>query len=101
MKLIPVPIAALVVFLESEKAAAIQRRKQCEKFIGTSKVLLLSVEDEVRNSVFNLRNKANEELFVVRRLLSLIRYIFLLLIYLSNQYDLQGDPSGQILYFVD
>ena len=49
------------------------RRRQCEKFICTSKILLLSVEEEIRNSVNSIRDKANEELNILLRLLSLIR----------------------------
>ena len=73
MAIYPTPISALTMFLEVEKKAAVQRRRQCDKFIGTSKILLLSVEEEVRNSVYQLRKKVNEELSVVLRLLSLIR----------------------------
>ena len=79
LKDFPTPILALTTFLEGEKKAANMRRKQCDSFIATSKMLLLSVEEEVRNSVYNLRKKANEELSIVLRLLSLIRYIFLIL----------------------
>ena len=74
MTVFPTPISALTVFLEGEKKAAILRRRQCDKFIGTNKMLLFSVEDEIRNSVFNLRQKTNEEFSIVLRLLSLIRY---------------------------
>ena len=78
MTVFPTPISALVTFLEGENKAAVQKRRQCDKFIGTSKVLLFSVEEEVRKSVYNLRKKANEELSIVLRLLSLIRYALLL-----------------------
>ena len=74
MDVFPSPISALVTFLEVEKRAAVMRRRQCDKFIGTSKMLLLSVEDEVRNFIYKLRLKANEELSIILRLMSLIRY---------------------------
>ena len=76
MEVFPTPISALVVFLEGEKKATSMRRKQCDKFIGSSKMLLFSVEEEVRSMVYNLRKKAKEELSIVLRLLSLIRYVF-------------------------
>ena len=73
LKDFPTPISALIAFLEGEKKAATMRRRQCEKFIGTSKMLLLSVEDEVRSSVHSIREEANEEFSIILRLLSLIR----------------------------
>ena len=73
MEVFPSPISALVTFLEGEKKAVKQRRRQCDKFIGSSKMLLLSVEEEVRTMVYNLRKKANEEFSIVLRLLTLIR----------------------------
>ena len=69
----PTPISALITFLEGEQKAAIARRRQCEKFIGTSKIILLSVEEEIRNYVHSIRETAKEEYSIVLRLLSLIR----------------------------
>ena len=62
----------MVVFLEGEKKAIIQKRRQCEKF------LLVEIEDDVREFFYKLRKKANEELSLVLRLLSLIRYEILI-----------------------
>ena len=49
------------------------RRRQCEKFMGTSKILLLSVEEEIRSYVNSIRVTAKEEYSIVLRLLSLIK----------------------------
>ena len=67
LKDFPTPIAALAAFLESEKKAAVMRRRQCDKF------LLAEIEDEFRRSMYSLRTKAEEEFRISVRLLSLIR----------------------------
>ena len=76
MKDFPTPILALITFLEGEKNAAIMRRKNCDRFIATSKTLLRSADEEVRRSVHSLRVKADEEYSILLRLLSLIRFVF-------------------------
>ena len=67
MKIFPSPINALVAFLESEKKAANLRARQCDK------LLLVEIEEDVRNAIYNLRKKTNEEFSIVLRLLSLVR----------------------------
>ena len=76
LKDFPTPLSALLAFLEGEKTAAIMRKRQCDKFIGTSKILLLSVDEKVRNYLYQVRKKATEELSLILPLLSLIRCVF-------------------------
>ena len=49
------------------------RRRQYDKFIGTDKVLLFSVEEEVRNFLYKLRKNAADDSSLLLRLLSLIK----------------------------
>ena len=58
--------ATLKSFLEAENAAAVARRRQCE-------ALLLTADGEVRDYLYDLRKKADEEVTIVLTLLGLLR----------------------------
>ena len=51
-------------FLEGEKKAAKMRTRHCDQFLSSSKILVLSVEEEVREHLYKLRKKSAEEMNV-------------------------------------
>ena len=59
-------MSALKSFLESENAAAVARRRQCE-------ALLLEADGEVRDYLYDLRKKADEEVTIGLVLLGILR----------------------------
>ena len=75
LKEYPTPRSALVEFLECEKKAAIAKRRQCEEFIVCSEGFHndKTTDAEVRQTIYNLRKKADEEQSILKNLIGVLR----------------------------
>ena len=75
LKEYPTQRSALIGFLESEKKASIARRRHCEEFIVCTEGFHSdkSTDAEVRQTIYNLRKKADEEQGILKNLIGVLR----------------------------
>ena len=66
------PTKAVLEFLQSEKKAALKRSRQVEEFLSHKIEDIFDVPD-IRQSLYDLRKKANTDLSSILRLLTLVR----------------------------